>query len=77
MKIRTTNVCPPIPDRSCDWSAVDDETYEGSEESNCPIGRGATERDAINDLVQQMVDNAYDNGFRGGEEVRENELTGK
>jgi hypothetical protein len=50
IKIRTENVCPPIPDRRFDWSAVDGENYDlGS-----PIGWGATESEAIADLLEQM-----------------------
>lgn len=51
MKIVTTYVYPPIPIRSMDWSAVDDETYDGE---GCPIGHGATEAEAIADLIEQM-----------------------
>jgi hypothetical protein len=50
MKIRTTHVKPPIPDFSMDWSAVDDDRYEGGS----PIGYGATEQEAINDLLLQL-----------------------
>jgi hypothetical protein len=53
MNIRTNFEYPPIPDRRFDWSAVDDDTYDGAEDSNCPIGRGATEQEAINDLIMQ------------------------
>ena len=66
MKIRTEYVYPPVPFRNADWSAVDDDTYDGAEDSNCPIGRGATERDAINDLVAQLVSDAYDDGYSDG-----------
>ena len=52
MKIRTEYVCPPIPSRSSDWSAVDDDTYEGG----APIGRGATEVEAVCDLIDQLID---------------------
>lgn len=69
MKIRTSHDYPPVPFRNADWSAIDEDTYDGGEEDNCPVGRGATEQDAINDLVQQMVDNAYDNGLRDGEQL--------
>lgn len=54
MKIRTEHVFPPIPDRRFDWSAVDDDTYDGAEDSHCPIGRGATEAEAIADLKEQL-----------------------
>lgn len=50
-KIRTEYVHPPIPDRSNDWSAVFD-GYEGGD----PIGWGATEKEAIQDLIEQVED---------------------
>lgn len=50
MKIVTDYVYPPIPDRSCDWSAVDDDTYDYDQ----PIGWGATEAAAIADLLEQL-----------------------
>lgn len=58
MKIRTTYEYPPIPIRCFDWSAIDDDTYDGAEDSHCPIGRGATEQEAIDDLLQQIEDAA-------------------
>lgn len=60
MKIRTSYDYPPIPIRSMDWSAVDDDTYDGP---GSPIGRGATEAEAIADLeeqIQERVDAAVD-----------------
>lgn len=54
MNIRTTFEYPPIPDRRFDWSAVDDDIYDGAENSNCPIGRGETEIEAIDDLLEQI-----------------------
>lgn len=56
MKIRTHLEYPPIPVRKFDWSAVDGDTYDGAEDSHCPIGRGATEQEAINDLITQITD---------------------
>jgi hypothetical protein len=56
MKIRTSFDYPPIPDRRFDWSAVDDDTYDGAEDSHCPIGHGATEQEAIADLLDQLED---------------------
>jgi hypothetical protein len=53
--IHTEHVYPPIPERSCDWSAVFD-GYDGAPDSHDPIGRGRTEQDAIADLVEQLVD---------------------
>lgn len=46
---------PPIPVRSCDWSAVFDD-YDGAPDSNCPIGRGATEKEAVSHLIEQVED---------------------
>lgn len=46
--IRTSYTCPSIPIRSHDWSAVYD-SYEGGN----PIGHGATEQEAIADLLEQ------------------------
>ena len=51
LKVRTSHEFPPIPIRSFDWSAVDDSTYDGE---GCPIGRGATEQEAIDDLLAQI-----------------------
>lgn len=46
-KIVTSFDNPPIPVRSCDWSAC----YDGFEEDG-PTGRGATEAEAIADLTE-------------------------
>lgn len=54
--IRTHYEFPPIPDRRFDWSAIDDDTYDGAEDSHCPIGRGRTEQEAIDDLLEQLDD---------------------
>lgn len=50
MKIVTHHVYPPIPDRRFDWSAVDDDTYDGTG----PVGTGATEAEAIADLEEKL-----------------------
>ena len=52
MKIITSYDYPPIPIRSCDWSAVTDDYEPGD-----PIGRGATEQEAIDDLKEQIEEN--------------------
>lgn len=49
MRIRTEYVCPPIGARCFDYSAVED-GYEPGD----PIGYGATEADAIADLMEQV-----------------------
>lgn len=45
IKVRTSNCI------LSDWSAVDDSTYDGE---GCEIGRGATEQEAIADLLEQI-----------------------
>ena len=54
---------PPIPIRSMDWSAIDDDTYdcsyEGEDEtghhwSAGPSGHGSTQAEAILDLLEQL-----------------------
>jgi hypothetical protein len=55
VKIVTHYDPPPIPTRNCDWSAVDDDTYDGP---GCLIGWGATEDEAIADLKEKMEDAA-------------------
>jgi hypothetical protein len=60
MRIKTNFENPPIPVRSCDWSAVDDDTYGGDPRD--PIGRGSTEIKAIRDLLDQIEDRADELG---------------
>jgi hypothetical protein len=48
--IHTLYSPPPIPLRSYDWSAVEDDYEPGS-----PIGWGATEQEAIADLREQIT----------------------
>lgn len=55
MKIRATYDKKPMPFRSCDWLAVDDDTYDGP---GCPVGTGATEQEAISDLMEQIETHA-------------------
>lgn len=50
MKIRTEHVYPPIPIRSFDWCALDDDTYDGP---GSIIGHGPTELLAIADFMEQ------------------------
>jgi len=51
-KILTHYEYPPIPIRTMDWSAVRD-----GYEPGCPIGRGRTEEEAIQDLLDEEFDN--------------------
>jgi len=50
MKIKTDYWIKPIPLRSFDWTAVDDDTYDGTG----PVGCGRTRDDAIDDLLSQI-----------------------
>ena len=52
MNIRTHYWPKPIPIRDFDWTAVDEDTYDG----DGPIGHGATEDEAIADLKQQIAE---------------------
>jgi hypothetical protein len=56
MKIRTDYWPKPIPTNRFDWSAVDDDTYDGTPDSGNrnQIGYGATEEEAIADLLEQL-----------------------
>lgn len=56
MKLRTTYDPKPIPIRHFDWSAIDDDTYDGSEDSKTrgQVGYGATEAEAVADLLEQL-----------------------
>jgi hypothetical protein len=56
--IHPTHVYPPIPIRAFDWQAIDDDTYDGAEDSHCPIGHGATEQEAVDDLRRQIEEMA-------------------
>jgi hypothetical protein len=55
LTVHTNFDYPPIPVRSFDWSAIDDETYDGV---GCPVGHGPTEQEAINDLLAQIEERA-------------------
>lgn len=63
IKVRTHHEYPPIPVRDMDWSAVtDDYDISGTDQdgpySNDPVGYGATEQEAIADLLEQLEDEA-------------------
>ena len=57
-RIRTEFVYPPIPLRQFDWSAIDDDTYDGAPDSGNrgQIGRGETEEAAIADLLDILAE---------------------
>jgi len=47
-KIRTDNIYPPIPIRQFDWVAW----YDGEEDEQMATGSGATEAEAVADLIE-------------------------
>ena len=49
-KIRTSFIHPPIPDRSFDWAAWDDNKGEDMSK----VGMGPTERAAVDDLMEKL-----------------------
>lgn len=57
MNIRTNFWRKPIPTNSYDWSAIDADTYDGAPDSwpraRC-VGYGATEQEAIDDLLASL-----------------------
>ena len=52
-RIKTEYWAKPVPSRNFDWSAIDDNTYDGAPDSSTrnQIGYGATEAEAIADLL--------------------------
>jgi hypothetical protein len=56
MKIRTDYWPKPVPTNRFDWNAIDDDTYDGAPDSGNrnQIGYGATEEEAIADLLEQL-----------------------
>ena len=52
MMIKTEYWPKPDPNRSRDWCAWDDNTYE----PGCPLGWGPTREAAITDLLEQLQD---------------------
>lgn len=41
-----------------EWSAIDSDTYDGAPDSRSPMGVGATEAEAIADLMEQIEERA-------------------
>lgn len=57
VNIRTEHVFPPIPIRSCDWVAYDENTYDGAPDAGPQIvGYGSTEHEAIADFREQLLE---------------------
>jgi hypothetical protein len=51
--LRLEHVYPPIPNRSFDWAAYDD-NYCGCGECRSIVGRGATKSEAVADYQEQF-----------------------
>lgn len=47
-RIIVTFIYPPIPIRTCDWQAH----YDGEEDEQMDVGQGATEAEAVLDLIE-------------------------
>ena len=60
MKIKTDYWPKPIPLRCFDWSAVDDDTYDGP---GSPVGHGQTREEAIKDLLYQLAGEMTDEEY--------------
>jgi len=60
MNIKTVFVCPPIPTRNYDWQAYVDGTIDVCGDPDCGcrskaiVGTGATEEEAVDDLLEQL-----------------------
>jgi hypothetical protein len=48
--------------RHTEWHAIDADSYDGAEDSRHPLGVGATEADAIDDLHEQIAERAEARG---------------
>lgn len=53
MKVRTTNIFPPIPLRQFDWQAVFDDD-EPNDNGSMMVGYGSTEAEALEDLKNEF-----------------------
>lgn len=63
LRVQTSHVMPPIPDRSHDWCAVDYDRYDADCDQDGffslhPVGHGQTEDAAIADLIEQLEDDS-------------------
>jgi hypothetical protein len=38
------------------WTAIDSGSYDGADDAHSPVGWGNSERDAVDDLVEQIVE---------------------
>jgi hypothetical protein len=55
--LHITYVYPPIPVRSFDWIAYDDNTYDGAPDAGPQlVGQGASVGEAIKDFAEQLIE---------------------
>ena len=57
MNIRTEMYMAPWGQ---EWTAIDDDTYDGAEDSHSPMGWGRTEKQAIDDLKDRIRERNLD-----------------
>lgn len=69
MKIKTDYWAKPMPIRSFDWCAFDENTHD----VGAPIGYGATEQEALKDLLAQieLSDDDYEHGAEHAQRIRD------
>jgi hypothetical protein len=71
VKIHTSFDYQPIPIRNMDWSAVTDDYDCDCDQdgffSTSPHGHGATEQEAIADLIEQLRENDEDGLIEGSD----------
>jgi hypothetical protein len=67
VQLRLTHVFPPIPIRSFDWAAYDDNRFDGADDAGAQmVGTGATITEAITDFAEQLSEKlgAVENYFK-------------
>ena len=69
MNIRTEMYMTP---KGPEWTAVDDDTYDGAEDSRSPMGWGKTEREAIDDLKHKIWWNPIAKRLRARQSEKQN-----
>jgi hypothetical protein len=64
IKLRVEYINPPIPIRSMDWVAYDDNTYDGAPDAGKKIvGQGVTLGAAVKDFAEQWIEENCIDGF--------------
>jgi hypothetical protein len=54
MRVSTNEDNTGFAPKDSQWTAIDCDTYDGADDSRHPIGSGATEAEAIADLLEQI-----------------------